>query len=176
MDNIALGADGRANHAISTLRLTNRTGDLVHNVTFIPGLTLHIAHDLEVSGRWRSEEGVALDLEATLLGDNGWAALHIAMPFESTVPYGMLGFAARTQASTATESRICLRSGVESGFEDTFFEQNLVFLPQETSHLGVLEFHNYTSVPQRAPWRDLIVFLPAHSFSLRLIDFRIFLV
>lgn len=176
MENIVLGADGRANQAISTLRIANTMGDLIHDVTIAPGLTLHIAPELEVSGKWRSEEAVVLDLDAVLSGQDGWVGLHLALPFESTLSYGMLGFAARTKARTMTEVRVCLRSGTESGFEDHFFEKPLLFSPQETTHLDVIELNSIVPVPQRAHWRELILFLPTQSFSLRLIDLRIFLV
>lgn len=176
MNNIALGADGRANHVISVLRATKRNGQLAHEVSFVPGLALHVAPELEISGQWRSEEAEIFDLEATISGQGGWVGLHLDLPFESILPYGVLGIVARTSGPAEAVARVCLRSGKKDGFEDNFFEKPMIFSPQDASHLDVIELNRLSEVPERAPWRELILFLPSRSFHLRLIDLRVFLV
>lgn len=177
IDNIALGADGQANHALAVMRSQTSEGDLGSHVDFLPGVMLHADPALELSGRYRSPEGRLLELDArTGPTPGGWVGLHVALPAEDLRNAGALGFAARIAAPEILIVRSCLRSGTPGGFEDCFFDKHLLFRPEEASHVDVLPVHHRDSLPVRAPWRELVFFLPATAFQLSLIDLRIFVV
>ena len=88
----------------------------------------------------------------------------------------MVGFAARIAAPEILVARACLRSGTEEGFVDCFFDKHLLFRPEEASHVDALPVHHRADLPLRAPWRELILFLPTDDFRLSLIDLRVFVV
>ena len=165
MNNITLGADGRANYAISILRASNQKGELKHQNEFAPGVKLLVSPELAISGEWQSKEAELLSMEAEISGEGGWVALHITLPFESTLPYGVCGVVARTKAPQDLVANVCLRSGKEEGFEDQFFEKQMYFTPDESTHLDVIDLHRSQFVPKSSPWRELIIFLPSKSFQ-----------
>lgn len=177
VDSIAPGADGQANHTLSVLRGGVSQGELSADVGFIPGLKLTADPALELAGNYRSPEGQLLEFDATT-GPNpgGWIGLHLDLPAENLSNVGILGFAARFTAPEITVARVCLRSGTDGSFEDCFFDKHLLMRPEEASHVDALSIHQRDRLPVRAPWRELVVFLPTRTFRLSLIDLRVFIV
>ncbi|KAA8610029.1 hypothetical protein [Salipiger aestuarii] len=175
-DSITIGADGQANQTLDLLRAEQRTGELGTEAGILPGLGFHADPELNLSGSWTTEPGRLLDIQADVPGIGGWAGLHLSLPIASTRGRGIIGFAARLQAPEIFVARACLRSGREGGFVDCFFEKHLLFTPDETSHVDVLQIAHRDTIPEEAPWRDLILFLPTESFRLSLIDWRVFAV
>ncbi|SEL28522.1 hypothetical protein SAMN05421666_3367 [Roseovarius nanhaiticus] len=177
LTNLALGGDAHANHALSMLRASVPEGILAHHVPLAPGIALHAAPGLGLSGRYASPRGIILELDAAMTGARGgWFALHIALPAYALADHGVFGFAARLRAPQVCSIRACLRSGTEDGFVDAFFEKHLIARPDETSHLDALALALREDVPAHAPWREVILFLPIGTVRLCLIDLRMFLV
>lgn len=176
MDNIALGPDGQANHTLAVLRDSTLDGPLGENVTFLPGVVLHADPALELQGTWRSPPGRLLELEAEPAGSGDWIGLHIPLPIADLGAIGAVGFAARASASQVTVLKACLRSGVGKGFVDTFFDKQVLLRPEEASHVDVLSPRMRADLPEQAPWRELILFLPTEAFRIALIDLRVFAV
>lgn len=176
-DNIALGGDGHANHALAVLRSETREGELGHHVSLVPGVDFNADPALEPSGRFTSPAGrvVELDFKA---GPNpgGWVGLHVKVPAEDLRNAGAFGFAARLSAPDVQVARACLRSGTPDGFQDCFFDKHLLFRPDEASHVDALPIHHRDLLPIQAPWRELVFFLPTRSFQLSVIDLRLFVV
>lgn len=175
-DSIAIGADGQANQTLELLRKEQRTGELAADAGILPGLGFHADPDLNLSGNWSSEQGRLLDIDASIPKLGGWVGLHLSLPLGTTRPHGIIGFAARIQALEIFVARACLRSGREGGFVDCFFDKHLLFTPEEASHVDALQISQRDTIPEEAPWRDLILFLPTESFRLSLIDWRVFVV
>lgn len=176
-DNLTLNADGQANHTLTVMRNETREGSLTSDIDFLPGLALHADPVLELSGRYRSPEGRILELEAkTGPAPGHWLALHLRVPAQDIRNNGVFGFIARSSAPEILVARACLRSGVEGGFVDCFFDKHILIRPEETLHMDVLSLPYHEQVPTRAPWRELILFLPTQDFKLSLADLRVFLV
>lgn len=175
-DNIAIGADGQANHLLAELRARPRDGMLGTDVHFLPGLDLHADPELGLSGSWTSPEGRLLDFAAETSAPGGWCGLHLSLPLGTTRGKGVLGFAARIEAPEIFVARACLRSGRSDGFVDCFFDKHLLFTPEEASHVDAIQIPQRDTVPEEAPWRELILFLPTEPFRLSLIDWRVFAV
>lgn len=176
MDNIALGPDGQANHAMAIMRQDTREGELATDVHFLPGLDLHADPSLGLTGRYRSPEGRILEMEAQTHGQGGWCGLHVRLPAEKLHHVGCIGFAARIAAPEIFVARACLRSGGPDGFVDCFFDKHLLFRPDEASHVDAIPVHYRDPVPMESAWRELIFFLPTSSFRLSFIDLRLFVV
>lgn len=175
-DNIALGPDGQANHALAVLRAESREGELGEHVHFLPGIDLRADPALQLAGRYRSPEGRILELSARPGGQGSWCALHLGFPAGSLQPYGVLGFALRGAAPQMQVLRACLRSGTEEGFSDCFFDKHVLLRPEESSHVDALQAAGRPGLPPEAPWRELILFLPSAACDLTLTDLRVFLV
>lgn len=177
VDSIAIGADGQANHTLSVLRAKSSEGPLTSDVSFLPGLRLNADPALELSGNYRSPEGQLLEFDAATGPNPGdWVALHLDIPVDDLGPLGLIGFAARIAAPEIFVVRACLRSGIQDGFQDCFFDKHLLFRSEEASHLDALPTGQRANLPARAPWRELVLFLPTRAFQLSLIDLRVFAV
>lgn len=177
VDNIAPGADGQANHTLSVLRGGTFEGPLASDVSFLPGLKLNADPALELSGTYHSPAGRLLEFDAkTGPNPGGWVGLHLDVPAEDLRNAGVIGFAARFAAPEIMVARVCLRSGIENGFEDCFFDKHLLLRSEEASHVDALPVHHREALPERAPWRELVIFLPNRAFQLSLIDLRVFIV
>lgn len=173
----AIGADGQANHTLSILRANASEGALTGNLKFLPGLKMHADPALELSGEYRSPEGCLLEFNAqTGPNPGGWVGLHLAIPVNDLRHKGVIGFAARIAAPEILVVRACLRSGTATGFQDCFFDKHLLFRPEEASHVDALATAHRTDLPERADWRELVLFLPTRAFQLSLIDLRVFVV
>lgn len=176
------GGDGAANSALSLMRCTSHDQPLGHEATFVPGVSLRAAPSLTLSGRLTSPVGAILEIDAQLSQgkgagkDDGWIALHVAMPARDMRGLGVFGFVARMRSDETRALRACLRSGTADGFVDAFFEKHILIRPDETSHLDALPLTLRHDVPHDAPWREFIIFLPVATFRICLIDLRIFLV
>ena len=109
-------------------------------------------------------------------GAGEWVGLHFEFPARDISGAGVMGFAARFSAADTCVVQACLRSMTEDGFQDCFFDKHLLLRPEESSHLDALQIGYRDSLPMHAKWRELILFLPTESFSLALIDLRLFLV
>ena len=173
---ISLGPDGQANHTLSVLRTGTSDGTLGNDIEFVPGFALHADPALGLGGQYRSPAGRLLELDARMSGQGDWIGLHMALPAQDLSEGGVLGFAARTSATETCVLRACLRSGTEAGFQDCFFDKHLLLRPEEASHLDALPVGMRDTLPDTAPWRELILFLPLTDFRIALIDLRVFVV
>ena len=169
--------DNQGNDALSLLRSRNQQGPLSDTITFVPGVELHADPALGITGNYHSPTGQILEVESKMANAGEWVGLHVALPALDVSNNGMLGFAARLSASEVFMIQACLRSGLdEGGFKDHFFEKHLLLRPEAASHLDALSVHQTYDFPIKAPWRELILFLPTKDFKLSLIDLRVFVV
>jgi len=175
-DSIALGPDGQINHALAVLRGEIREGELADHVHFLPGIDLHADPEMRIAGRYNLTEGRLFDLEVRPGGQGSWCALHLSFPAPDMNGFGALGFALRGAAPEMQILRACIRSGVKRGFVDCFFDKHILMCPEESSHVDALPVQHRHNLPLQAPWREMILFLPAKAFDLSLIDLRVFLV
>lgn len=141
-----------------------------------PGLVLHADPEAPRSGRWQSPRGRLLELETRPETSGRWLGLHLPLPLDDLSPLAWIGLAARSAASEALAVRVCLRSGLAAGgFRDCFFDRHLLSQPAESDHLDMLAPDRCPDLPQRAPWREIVLFLPPHRpLAWALHDLRLF--
>lgn len=148
------------------------------------GLSLHADPALGLAGTARSPEGWLLELDLRPAGPGGFCGLHLDLPALDLAGCAALGFTARGAATSRAVVTAALRSGHDgeedgdhgAGFTDTFFDRHLLLRPEEMAHVDALPLPLRPGVPARAPWRQLVLFLPPEPLGLTLIDLRIFAV
>jgi hypothetical protein len=169
--------DGVTNSLLATMYDEVREGDLSTHVEFLPGLFLHADPAMGLSGRYRSPQGQLLELDAKMATAGKWTGLHLRLPSFDRRQYSAAGFIAKVSApGPAATVAVCLRSGIENGFVDCFFEKKVSFAPEESSHVDILAFDKQDRIPDEAPWREFILFLPTKDFRLTLSALRVFLI
>ncbi|MBR9650076.1 hypothetical protein [Thalassovita aquimarina] len=174
--NIAIGPDAQINHALSVLRNGTAEGGIGNETRLLPGVVLRADPELKAGGRYTSPEGRLLDLDVTTAGAGSWLALHLSLGGGEYAPGSFVGFACRVAAPEPITVQPCLRSGTEDGFVDRFYNKHILAMPEEASHLDALPLQNQPDLPLHAPWRELILFLPTHSFRWSLHDLRVFVI
>lgn len=143
----------------------------------VPGLRFRPDPDAGFEGEWESAAGRLVHLRARPTRHPGrWFGLNIELGrFDATqMPY--LGLIVRSVATRPAAIRVALRSGhAEGGFSDRFFARHLLALPGEAEHLDMISPERDPDIPDTAPWRELILFLPPREpLELALHDLRIF--
>ena len=154
-------------------------GDMVE---FHPGFSINASPVLEISGHWRSPSGRLLELDVTPRGPRDpvadWVGLHLRLTGVGDLSDAWVGFACRSAAQGQQMIRACLRSGHETGnktgFSDVFFDRHILADPEPRNHLDALHVATTRAIPEQAPWRELVLFLPRHDFRWDLHDLRVF--
>lgn len=142
-----------------------------------PGIALRRDPAGSGQSRWASPRGRLLEIATEVETPGDWLGLHIDLPgFDARAP-AWIGFAAATGADHALVLRACLRSGLATGgFRDEFFDRHLLSQPARSDHVDLIAPATRPDLPARAPWRELILFLPPErSFAWVLHDLRLFL-
>ena len=165
--------DGSAETGLNSLRTGSESGEIAENTRFAPGIALHADPDLGVGGAWRSPAGRLLELEVATQGSGQWIGLHIRLAPEAA-GIAFVGFACRSAAPREIMVRPCLRSATGDGFADHFFPRHILAVPEALTHVDALHLPTTSAVPETAPWRELVLFLPRESFTWHLHDLRLF--
>jgi hypothetical protein len=141
-----------------------------------PGLSLNADPEAGIIGIWRSPRGRLLEIEATPKAPGAWFALHLVLPLPDLAGIGWLGFVARSSSDRAVAVLPCLRSGLATGgFHDCFFDRHILSRGQQTDHHDLIAPEWRPDLPVRAPWRELILFLPpTEPLHWALHDLRVF--
>lgn len=168
--------DDDPNRALCKLRGDTPDGEITDTIRFHPGVFLRADPALKVGGRFRSPAGRLLELDVTTSGNGHWIGLHIAFPAQDISDFAFMGFSCRHAAPEQQMIRPCLRSGTETGFSDCFFNKHILAVPEPLNHVDALHLETSRTIPQTAPWRELILFLPQQDFRWHLHDLRLFLI
>ncbi len=162
--------------ALAAMRGTIYEGKITDTTRFQPGLELHADPALKIGGRVRSPSGRLLELEVTASGTGDWIALHVELTAPDLSEYAFLGFACRHSAPVEQMIRPCLRSGIDGGFVDCFFDKHLLAMPEPLNHVDALHIQTRRAIPETALWRELVLFLPKQDFHWHLHDLRVFVI
>lgn len=157
---------------LDALRPVRAEGALSDGLELAPGLHFHADSDLAISGRWRSPAGRLLEVEARAPGQGDWAALHVALDAADLTDRAWIGFACRHAAPHETVIRPALRSGTGEGFADLFFPRHILSGPEPRDHVDAIRLAGARDLPDTAPWRELVLFLPRSDFTWHLHDLR----
>lgn len=176
-DNVATGPEADFNYALQLLRSSQAEGDIREHIQIQPGIALHTDPALKARGKWRSPAGRLFELDVTAESEGSWFGLHMDLGGINLSQAGLIGIACRGTSPSIEAVRACIRSGrSEGGFDDCFFPKRILTHPESSSHLDALQISQQLNLPPEAPWRELILFLPLHSFRLDLHDLRLFIV
>lgn len=167
--------------ALPPFRQATSHGQVQDVTHFHPAFSLHASPALGVGGVWRSPAGRLLELEITTQAPGDWIALHIALEGTGDLADAWIGFACRSAAPDTDSGdpdglmiRPCLRSGTDDGFIDCFFDKHILATPEPQNHLDILHLDTRRNIPETAPWRELLLFLPRRGFRWDLHDLRPF--
>lgn len=177
-DNIFLGPDAQVRFSLQMLRAYEGRGKIATERTpIIDGVFLSTDPEANVTGEYDASAENLLKLRIRP-GKNParWQALHLIVGPLDLGDAAVIGVVARSQAPSSFTTRICLRSGQDGQFIDTFFPKTMVSFAQASTHLDVLEIANLTDLPRQAQWRDLILFFQGGDVDLNLLDLRFFVV
>lgn len=156
--------------ALAVLRAGREAGEVTHGVAPVPGIALQADPALALAGHYQSPAGRLLELEVQVSGQGSWLALHVALSAPDLSGASWLTLTSRSAAGQATMIRPCLRSGLSEGFVDCFFDKHILATRVPQSHVDGIHLPTTRSIPDRAPWRELVLFLPRESFRWHLHD------
>ena len=159
--------------SLCALRAGQVRGEVTHGVTPTPGIALHADSGLTLGGQYRSPAGRLLELEVEAAGQGQWLGLHIALCAPDLFAATWLTLTCRSAARGAMMIRPCLRSGQASGFVDCFFDKHILADHTPRAHIDGLHLPSTRAIPDTAPWRELVLFLPRESFTWHLHDLRV---
>lgn len=170
-----VAADMFLSPALAQLRHSTGAGEITSQVTFRPGLSLFADPALAVAGHWRSPAGRLLELDIDTAGHGDWIALHVTVNAPDLTRTGFVGFGCSSAGTGMQVIRPCLRSGLaDGGFIDCFFDRHILTRPGPVSHVDALHVPTRRRIPETAPWRELLLFLPTAPLRWHLHDLRVF--
>lgn len=149
-------------------------GGITDSIEFCPGFSLHANPGLQAGGTWRSPAGRILELNITTRNRGDWMALHLRLEGVEDLAGAWIGFACRHAALEQQLIRPVLRSGTKSGFSDHFFDKHILATPDPRNHLDAINMATNRTIPEHAPWRELVLFLPPRALRWHLHDLRLF--
>jgi hypothetical protein len=171
-----MAGDSEMNAPLAALRASVIAARPLGDGRLAPGIDLRIDPAAQVAGHWSSPRGRLLELQTEVAVSGDWIGLHLALPPLDLTGVAWLGLALRSAGGSALVVRACLRSGLAGGgFRDDFLDRHILSQPGETDHVDMLAPDRRPGLPLRAPWREVVLFLPpAHSVTWALHDLRLF--
>jgi len=172
--NLDFGAEAQGSHTLAILRAHSQQGPLTSDTRFSPGVFLSTDPDSDTSCQIHSEPGMLLELTAKGRRPGKWLSLNIELGAMDLSQRSVFGVMCKSRSEDIQTLKICLRSGVEGGFQDVFFGKRMISYNEESTHADLLKLVDYPDVPAQAPWRELILFLPPELRQLKLTDLALF--
>lgn len=170
MDNLDLGVLANASHTLAMLRASTLTTKAQARTDLAPGAYLSMDPGSDTKGQVISRPGDLLELELTGSCPGQWLSFNIELGQVDLSRVNVLALMCKSQAAHTLTYRVSLRSGIEGGFVDAFFQKRGIAYDQASVHADVLKLSERTDVPTTAPWRELLVFLPPETQQLNLLD------
>ncbi len=162
---------------LAALRDSITAGDIAERVDFAPGVSLIADAPLGVGGTWRSPAGRLLELDIAMTGRGSWIALHLALDLPDLAGIAFVGLGCTSAGTGQQIIRPCLRSGLEEGgFVDCFLDRHILTRTDPVPHVDALHVPSCRPLPETAPWRELLLFLPTEPLRWHLHDLRVFAV
>lgn len=178
-NNILTGPDAQARFVLQMLRAQDVSGAIgPGDIPVGEGAFLSIDPEAGVKGQFQSPPGqvISLSMQPASGKKPRWQGCHIPLgPFDMT-DAGVFGVVARSVAPASVTTRVCLRSGRDGQFTDSFLPKTMVSFSQASTHLDLLDLSSAPDVPRQAQWRELILFFRPGPVELTLQDLRLFLV
>lgn len=159
---------------LAALRDGITSGDLAERIDFAPGVALIADPPLGIGGTWHSPAGRLLELDIAMSGAGDWIALHLALDLPDLSGIAFVGLGCTGAGPEQKIIRPCLRSGLdEGGFVDCFLDRHILVQTDPVPHVDALHVPTCRTLPETAPWRELLLFLPTEPLRWHLHDLRI---
>jgi len=174
-DGLSLGPDAQANSTFAGMRATESEGKIANGVEIVPGAFFVIDPEGELKGSFKTGGEQILSLSYRVLTPVRWFALHVAagaFPLENSMIAGLI---CKSEAEQAAVTKICLRSGLDGGFRDTFFPKSLVSYAEPSVHIDLVRLDQDSNLILNAEWREIVFFFPRMDSELALSDLRFFI-
>lgn len=177
MNNLLIGPDAQARFVLQSLKTYEGAGKIERGKTHVmDGVFFSNDPNAEVQGKFvsRKSEMLSLCMKPVSASPPRWQALHLQLGELNLTGALLFGVAIKSQAPSSTTARLCLRSGQDREFLDTFLTKTLVSFSEPSVHLDVIEIDKTPDLPRKANWRDLILFFRVGEVELDLQDIRLF--
>ena len=174
-DSIVSGNSSSHDQALAALKQGSNKGPITTSTEIAPGIALHADPAAGAGGRWVSPAGRLLEIAVSAPPEGKWTALHLRLEAPDLAACDWLGLICRSAAPGEVMVRPCLRSGQADGFSDCFFPRHLLSTAEPMSHSDALHIPSTPAIPERAPWRELVLFLPGGDVTWHLHDLRLVL-
>lgn len=170
-------SDAQFNHTLASLRTCVIEGSIKNTTDISPALSLRADPALQIGGRFRSPSGRLLELNVTSSGHGEWIGLHLALGQCSLSEQAFIAIICRSASPLTQMVRPCLRSGTthkgQPSFVDCFFDKHILSGADPTTYADALHVPSRPDLPEHAPWRELVLFLPTTGFRWNLHDLRL---
>jgi len=175
-DNLLTGPDAEINHRIALLRTKSSEQRLVDSASPVPGVFFGVDPEAKIDGRFTTGGDGLINLDYVTKTTPRWLSMHFALGNADLGGRSVLGFVCKASAPEAATFRVCVRSAKAEGYRDVFFPKHVVAFSQVSTHVDLLRLEGLDGIPEKAPWRDLILFFQTSSARIAVIDLRVFIV
>ena len=142
----------------------------------VPGLRLMAAGG-DLSLRWSSPRDRLIEVTSTVAAPADWLALRLTLDLPDLTGLAGLGLWLRAAADPALTLRAVLRSGAGDGHRDAAQDRQILCHATASDHCALWLADASPDLPVTAPWRELLLFLPAYRpVTLSLHALRVFAV
>jgi hypothetical protein len=176
-DNLSIEPEAQINYTLGLMRTTSQSGELADGSGIFPGAYFAIDRGGIFSGRWASGDDAILQIDYSVEKKPGWLALHLDLGAHDLAKYSVVGLVVKSRAAVnPTSFRPCLRSGTPEGFTDSFFSKRVISHANNSIHIDAIRLtENIDVIPEKAPWRQLVLFFETSNASLIVQDMRVFI-
>ena len=176
-NNLDLGPEASANHLLGLLRAGSFDGPIKPGETrVLPGVFFSVDPDSKTSGRFPSAVQSLLNIDFAIDGKSRWVALHVKLGPVDLTDRQVVGVVCKSSSPQATTFQLSLRSGREGGFIDHNFRKTTVAYAAPSTHLDAIQIEADSTLPLKAPWRELVLLFRPENSQIVLKDLRIFIV
>ncbi len=175
-DNLSLGAEAQVNHIIALMQKEKTKGAIHDGAQIFPDAFFGVDPEGKVKGQFETGDGCALKLSYRVIEPVRWVGLHLRAGHFSLDDKSIVGVICKSQADHAITSRLCLRSGFEGGFEDSFLPKHLVSYSEASTHIDLIQIEKSGYLSKQALWRELLFFLPCTDTDINIQELKFFIV
>jgi hypothetical protein len=175
-NNLDLSPDAQLSFALNALRALEYSGTVAHTQNLVPGIAFAIDPKSKDTVHIESRPGELMDIRFGIEGPGRWLSLAMTIGKASLAGCKIVGFVCKSDAAVATTFRACIRSGLQTGHKDVYFNKTIVSYPATSIHLDAMELEANPEIPEAAPWRELVLFFKREPSQLSLRDLRVFII
>jgi len=171
---LSVGLDDKVNKTLALLRKERKAGSFSQDTQIIPGVKILSDPDDTNDAHYKSPVGRLLEISNQTIRSGKYFAVHIELSPKDISNLSLFGFICKSTAAVQSTMRVCLRSHLQDRVIDSFFDKQVVCIPDESIHMDVIDVTRRNNVPATAKWRELVLLLPNDSFEIAINDLRIF--